>query len=90
MANTACAGISPYWIDRDTWRKCVTHWSPRRLGVAEDSILLVTLSDFVMCEPSGSRKGSKHRFQGPSLLRLNSLFRSNAVVIYDNPSEKTT
>ena len=46
---------------------------------------------FVMCGPiRGWRKGSKHSFQIPSFLRLNSLFRSDAVVVYDNPSERTT
>ena len=43
----------------------------------------------VICESRGRRKGSTHCFQIPSFLRLISLFRSDAVVIYDNPSEQT-
>jgi hypothetical protein len=45
---------------------------------------------FVMCGSRGRRKGSKYRFQSASFPRLNSLFRSDAVVVYDNPSEKST
>ena len=52
--------------------------------------MLITLSDFVVCKPSGSNKGLKNLFQSLSFLRLNSLFRSDAVVVYDNPSERTT
>ena len=43
---------------------------------------------FVICGPiRGWKKGSKHSFQIPLFVRLNLLSRSDAVVVYDNPSE---
>jgi hypothetical protein len=38
-------------------------------------------------ESRGWRKGSKCRFQCLTFRRLNLLFRSDAVVVYDNPSD---
>ena len=44
---------------------------------------------FMIRGSRGWRKGSKSRLQNPSFLRLNSFSRSDAVVIYDDPSEET-
>ena len=38
----------------------------------------------------GRRKGSKFRLQSPAFIWLNSFLRTDAVVVYDNPSERIT
>jgi len=56
-------------------------------GILSFSLRFLT---FAMRGPRGRRKGSKYRLQSPSFLGLNSLFRTDAVVVYDNPSERIT
>ena len=43
-----------------------------------------------MCVNLAGRAKVEKTFSRVSFLRLNSLFRSDAVVVYDNPSERTT
>ena len=55
--------------------------------------ILSWLSPFlisVMCGSRGKRRGSKYRFLNPSFPKLNFAFRSDAVVMYDDPSQWTT
>jgi hypothetical protein len=52
-------------------------------GVRSRSPILIS----AMYGSRGWRKGSKYRFQSPTFRRLNLLFRSDAVVVYDNPSD---
>jgi len=44
---------------------------------------------FVTYGSRARRKGSYHSFQSPSFPTLNSFFRSDAVLVYDNSSGET-
>jgi hypothetical protein len=63
-----------------------------RLGIGKFSGNLISpaLSDFRDVWIRGWRKGSKYGFQSSILQRLNLLFRSDAVVVYDNSSDWST
>ena len=65
------------------WTDSVTVSSQRILSYLPPFLI------FVIWGSRGWRRGLKHSFQNPSFPRLNSLFRGDAAVVYDNPSEKT-